>query len=76
MKLEPEDWLKMATPVVAAAIAYGAFTVRVAAIERATEPVQQMRIDIEVLKASMVTMSTAVTALAQDERRRRDRREP
>lgn len=76
IKLEPADWLKLGSVIVAAAVTYGAINARMGAVEKTVEFVPQMRIDVEVLKASMVTMSAAITALAEDERRRRDRREP
>ena len=54
MKLELSDYLKFGVWLLTAAFIYGSFTVRVAALEKAVEPLPQVRIDIEVVKAAVL----------------------
>lgn len=68
------DWLKKleikdVLTLVALLLTIGAAKARLEAVEKAVEPVPQMRIDIEVVKAGMVTMSAAMTTLADEQRR-------
>lgn len=64
-KLEAKDILT----IIALLLTLGAAKSRLEAVERAVEPVPQMRTDIEVVKAGMITMSAAIATLADEQRR-------
>ena len=76
LTIETMDLIKIGTFIAASALTWGATQGDIKALKKEVEPVPQMRIDIEVVKAGMVTMSAAMASLADEQRRSTRRRNP